>query len=533
LAGYGIISGTDQGRFCPDDPITQEQFLMLAARVCSLPTADFTTNLPPGEDGSLPNEWASRFVQAAFEKRWFTTVPGYQLPAERLWAVDTVLQAIGYTEDRWDSQLARYSDTNQLGQRERRMLYQANRLEIVRDGQGGPFWPARSVTRGEAAQMLVRAYDAGIAYRLIKALPETGFGPEDPKSRRVYGYVVETFNQQGEIPELKRSIEVIQKYGDRLSHAMVLGYYFRDTVNPAFGRLAKPGAIIIGDTLQPGHPVHEHLQRLHEKGVKTLLTLQNWHIANNAYDGQLAHRYLANPASRAQLVGEIVDYVQKDGHAGVNIDFESLRLATRDYFPAFLQELKTALEPLGAELTVTIPPFTSVAQAQAEAYDLLKIGQVADYVMPMVYDRHVPDQVQAGPSSPYDWAGQVVDFNVRYFGKNRVVPTYQLNGWVWSSPRLGVPVPDRWDQEAPMYIVSRWAERFDAKPRWDETAKSWQLCFRVGTTGYEVWYDDPASLRWKLKLVQNADLPGVALWRLGVETDEFWQMMTRTLRPRR
>ena len=46
----------------------------------------------------------------------------------------------------------------------------------------------------------------------------------------------------------------------------------------------------------------------------------------------------------------------------------------------------------------------------------------------------------------------------------------------------------------------------------------------VGETLYRIWLEDTTSMSWRLKLMQDNELAGVAAWSLGFENSEIWSV---------
>jgi len=44
----------------------------------------------------------------------------------------------------------------------------------------------------------------------------------------------------------------------------------------------------------------------------------------------------------------------------------------------------------------------------------------------------------------------------------------------------------------------------------------------VGETLYRIWLEDNTSMDWRLQLVLDNDLAGVAAWSLGMESYDIW-----------
>jgi len=51
--------------------------------------------------------------------------------------------------------------------------------------------------------------------------------------------------------------------------------------------------------------------------------------------------------------------------------------------------------------------------------------------------------------------------------------------------------------------------------------------FTDNDTTYKVWLEDSASAECRLKLVEEKKLAGASFWKLGFETSDIWDTVTR------
>jgi spore germination protein YaaH len=103
------------------------------------------------------------------------------------------------------------------------------------------------------------------------------------------------------------------------------------------------------------------------------------------------------------------------------------------------------------------------------------------------------------------------------------VPFYGYD-WPPGGTARGLPWADIEDLIEAQDLEVNLLER-DGRGRVDE---SW---FRYESPqGYrEVWYMTDLGLEAKLDLVQRMDLAGIAIWRIGYEKPEYWNVIRRKL----
>src|SRR5258708_39959640 len=93
------------------------------------------------------------------------------------------------------------------------------------------------------------------------------------------------------------------------------------------------------------------------------------------------HARLANPAARGNLIDNIYSNLLEHRFAGVNVDFEGLRVEDRERMNALMRELRAKLEPAGLLVTQSVP-------ANDRAYDLKTLAALNDLLVIMLYDEH-------------------------------------------------------------------------------------------------------------------------------------------------
>ena len=121
--------------------------------------------------------------------------------------------------------------------------------------------------------------------------------------------------------------------------------------------------------------------------VKPLLVLTTLG-EDGQFSGERAHLVLQNPSTRAALIDNLVQTLEKQGYAGVDIDFEYIPPEDAESYTAFIREVRARLEPLGKIVMVALAPKTSAGQRGLlyEAHDYQMLGEAADYVLLMTYE---------------------------------------------------------------------------------------------------------------------------------------------------
>jgi spore germination protein YaaH len=63
------------------------------------------------------------------------------------------------------------------------------------------------------------------------------------------------------------------------------------------------------------------------------------------------------------------------------------------------------------------------------------------------------------------------------------------------------------------------------KTEWNSTAGQNYAEKQSGSKLYQIWIEDKKSISTKLDLMKGYDLAGLAVWRLGLETNDVWDVI--------
>ncbi|NEK95659.1 peptidoglycan hydrolase [Modestobacter muralis] len=285
--------------------------------------------------------------------------------------------------------------------------------------------------------------------------------------------------------------------------------------SPNLYEVAPDGSVV--QRAQPaGVVAPEQLELLRRRGVPLVPTITN--TRDGGWDPELIGTVLHDPVLAAAHVRAVTELVQRQGFAGIDIDYEDLRAADRDAFTAFVQDLAESLHAVGKVLSVDVFAKDSDAGYDERnlAQDYAALGAAADQVRLMGYDWHWVTS-GAGPIAPVDWVDRVLTYAVHEIPAAKLVlgvPTY---GYRWG-PQGGELVS--WLQA---YGLS---EQYGVPVSWDQTGQSPWLVYR-DADGIErtVWFENAYSIRAKLELAQQYRLGGVYLWLVGDEDDGLWQVV--------
>lgn len=234
---------------------------------------------------------------------------------------------------------------------------------------------------------------------------------------------------------------------------------------------------------------------------------------------------LSDPYIRARHVQNIVDEVLARGYDGIDIDYESLPESMRQPFSAFIIELSGALHAHGKLLTIAVHAKACDYCGLGGFQDWTVIGQHTDRVRIMTYDYHWRG-AEPGPVAPLYWVQSVAEYARNVISPEKIFIGVPFYGYDWppGGNARGLPWADIEDLIDAEGLTVNQMQRDHRGP----VGESW---FRYNSPQgvREVWYMTDLGLESKLDLVQTMDLAGIAIWRIGYEKPEYWDVIRRKL----
>lgn len=266
-------------------------------------------------------------------------------------------------------------------------------------------------------------------------------------------------------------------------------------------------------------------------GTKVLLAIKSFN--NDTID-----RLTSNSIASDRLINSLLTLVERYKLDGVNVDFEyvtDVDFPTVKFFNRFLESLASKLRQKDAELILSVD-VNATAVLVDKAYDMVKIGEVADQVILMAYDYHRPESTRAGPVAPIDSLPNEHNIIESLNSLNGRVPSEKIilgipfYGYEWQtiSENNKSPTVENTGALATYKRVRELIEaRDDETIVWDDIAKSPWLTYEQSGAIKQIYYEDARSLEEKLKFATGRGLSGIAIWALGYEGDyqEPWQVI--------
>ncbi len=309
------------------------------------------------------------------------------------------------------------------------------------------------------------------------------------------------------------------------SDNLVLGYYVKNSIQDKLSDnsldknsddisfSAKFSFNVNSDGSLTGSVPQDGMDIAHKNNVKTLMVVHNM---GSEIDSESVHKILNSPAAIDKLLQNISSIVNQYGFSGVNIDFEGVPAQDREKYTAFLGELGETLQSQGKLVTVAVPAKTTDIPTNnwSGAYDYKAIGQLVDYVVLMTYDEHWFGG-SPGPIASAPWVNNVLKYASSQIPNEKILMGVAAYGYDWSA---------KGTQTVLWRNVSKLQQY--GSIQWDNTNSSPYIKY-YSDVQHEAWFENQYSLAIKLDMVKQYNIAGIAVWRLGLEDDTFWQTVRR------
>ncbi len=288
----------------------------------------------------------------------------------------------------------------------------------------------------------------------------------------------------------------LKRVGDRLDWVIVEGAFL--------GRAAAGELTITLDK--------DLLADARARDVAVHLMLTNF--AGGAFDPALVESVVLTPARRQSAIAQLVAVVESQRLRGITIDFELVPEGAHASVLLFLSELRTAIAPLNAVLSVAVP------LGADENYPLAGYANAVDYLIPMLYDEHAigtePGSVASAP-----WFAEQLDLVLATVPAEKLLVGLGQYGYHWRSDRTeGVSI-----SVSEAMALSRAAS---GAPWFDAVSRTPYAQWRdPAGVRHSVWYLDAATAWNQFKVTMQTGAAGVAFWRLGSEDVTLWNALGR------
>lgn len=252
-----------------------------------------------------------------------------------------------------------------------------------------------------------------------------------------------------------------------------------------------------------------YVEKAHELGLEV------WPLIDNFSDNVSLNILLSGYVNRQKLILKLMEDARVYGFDGINIDFESLKPEASMHYIQFIRELSVACRKAGVVLSVDVPNYETFNAY----YNRKDMGKVVDYVINMGYDEHYGGS-EKGSVASIGFVKRGIDNSLKEVDPEKLINAIPFYTRLWTttgekttSSALGITSAQNWIDENGILLT--WNE--ETGQMFGERATSEEV--------KSIWMEEERSLQLKLDYMKEKDLAGVAVWKLGLEPKEIWNVV--------
>ena len=257
----------------------------------------------------------------------------------------------------------------------------------------------------------------------------------------------------------------------------------------------------------------DYVKLAHDAGREVWGLIDNF---NEAFDEPTD---LAYASERSRIIEQLLAEAASCGMDGINVDFENLKEAGIPHYLQFLRELTSAAHAQNLVVSVDTP----VPQAYTMYYQRGEQARFVDYMIVMAYDEHFAGSEEAGSVSSLPFVQQAVEEMTRVMPADQVICGIPFYTRVWTE-KFGQSAIT--SEVLGMDGAKNYAKENQMTETWDASLGQNVATVETSDARYTIWMEDEQSMEEKLKVIQSADLAGVAEWKLGFECADVWSLIS-------
>lgn len=264
-------------------------------------------------------------------------------------------------------------------------------------------------------------------------------------------------------------------------------------------------------------------------------------IMNPGFDREMFHEFLQDTSAQRRTIKMMVELALKHGYAGWQFDFENIHISDRDAFTSFYRNTAKAFRPHDLSLSAAVVPTNTQYDLKTAyhrflyeywrgAYDLKALAEAGDFLSLMTYSQHTR-RTPPGPVAGIPWMKEMVSFMLNDLGVSPQkislgIPFYSTYWYADYNEEKGGFINGRGaSYEKVMSLVNR----YDADMVWLENQQcNYALWNHDGVFEY-AFIEDVRSFEAKMDVLNEFNLRGISVWRLGQEDPKVWDLIAEQL----
>lgn len=410
-------------------------------------------------------------------------------------------------------------------------------LELVNGTSSKTFSPKRTITREEAAAILVRALNlkastkSSLSFKDVQeisswALPSIRDAVDRGWMSGYNGFFrpADALSREETAVILERILTLLKAQTVSSKPLISLGWQYQSTTEEFIGQVQKSNV----NTLSPRWYFLQKDGTVSDQTDAELVKWaqqngkQVWPLFGNRFDSAATHAALSSPAKRSAMVQSLSRFVTKYQLDGINVDFEAFSPDDRDAFTLFIEELSTVLHKQGAVVSVDVPPNTN--SDWSDPFDYESLAQSADYIVLMAYEEHWVGSAKAGSVASLPWVIEKVDDLLADIPAERLIVGLPLYTRDWFSANGSM-------QSSDISIPSSYASiaKYQATTNWQSRIGQYVSSYQKQGVTHTIWLEESRSLGLKAQASLKQQIGGFAYWYIGSESPDVWTAINNSL----
>ena len=282
----------------------------------------------------------------------------------------------------------------------------------------------------------------------------------------------------------------------------------------------------------------KYVDKAHDNGLQVwgLISDFNYDEDGNYY----VNTVVSNTTSRRTLIANIIKEATECGMDGINVDFEMVRKVAAEGYVQFIRELAIECEKVNLVLSVDM----YVPTESNQYYDRTSVGMVSDYLIIMGYDEHWATCGTAGSVASLPYVTNGITDTLEEVPASRVINAIPFYTRIWyedsldNAPEGAIVIEDAINGDyalssraVGMGAAEKILAENGATTRWlEDIGQNYGEFYTAEGRFGRVWLEDKESLTLKLNAMKESGIAGVACWKLGLESEEAWEVIGEYLK---
>jgi spore germination protein YaaH/outer membrane lipoprotein-sorting protein len=254
----------------------------------------------------------------------------------------------------------------------------------------------------------------------------------------------------------------------------------------------------------------DFVSNMHARGI------QVWPLINDFSKDVDYESLYSSRQARTKLINTLMQEAANYGYDGYNIDFEYVKQAYVEDYLQFLRELSIACHARGLYLSVD----NYKPASHNMFYNLKEQSVFVDYIIIMGYDEHYAGS-DAGSVASLGFVQEGIEAALAQVPSRQLMNAVPFYTRIWTTNSEGTTSRAVGIQSALNAVGQN-----GATAEWNEETGQYYATYENSSGTVQIWLEEDRSLSEKMKLYKKYQLGGVAEWKLGLETDSVWSIIS-------